>query len=299
MATSSVFNLTRFTSLAAGDVIPAVDISDLTQSAHGSLDAITVTNFFATIPVPVVVTSASANALAIGRQGATSPAFLVHSSTASQATGVQVTGKAAAAGVAIAAISSGANESVTVDGKGTGEVVIGSVSTGGVPITAGRAVTTFGVGGATPAATGSGITFPAAQSASSDANTLDDYERGTFTPAVGGTATYTTQVGRYVKDGKWVRLTCTLTINSIGSGSATTISGLPFASANTGQTSAGTVSKFANSAVACTALLCEVTNNAATVTFNTTAAAQATSDNGRGIWQNSTSVTFEVFYEAA
>jgi hypothetical protein len=44
--------------------------------------------------------------------------------------------------------------------------------------------TTIGVGGATPSASGAGITFPATQSASSDANTLDDYEEGTWTGAL-------------------------------------------------------------------------------------------------------------------
>ena len=43
--------------------------------------------------------------------------------------------------------------------------------------------TTIGVGGATASASGTGITFPATQSASSDANTLDDYEEGTWTPS--------------------------------------------------------------------------------------------------------------------
>lgn len=59
MASVSVFDLTRFTALAAGDVIPAVDISNTTQNAHGSLLSITVTNFFGGIPVPLVVTAAS------------------------------------------------------------------------------------------------------------------------------------------------------------------------------------------------------------------------------------------------
>lgn len=36
--------------------------------------------------------------------------------------------------------------------------------------------------GGNTSATGTGITFPASQSASSDANTLDDYEEGTYTP---------------------------------------------------------------------------------------------------------------------
>lgn len=53
MASVSLFALTRFTALAAGDILVAVDVSDATQSAHGSVDAITVTNFFNTIPVPV------------------------------------------------------------------------------------------------------------------------------------------------------------------------------------------------------------------------------------------------------
>lgn len=57
-----------------------------------------------------------------------------------------------------------------------------------------------------------GITFPGTQSACSDANTLDDYEEGTFTPtiigtSVAGTGTYTTQVGRYTKIGNRVRFT--------------------------------------------------------------------------------------------
>ena len=70
--------------------------------------------------------------------------------------------------------------------------------------------TTIGVGGATPAASGAGITFPATQSASSDANTLDDYEEGTWTPtysaSVLGTfsVSYTEQIGFYTKIGNIV-----------------------------------------------------------------------------------------------
>jgi peroxiredoxin len=45
---------------------------------------------------------------------------------------------------------------------------------------------TLGVGNATPSTSGAGITFPATQSASTDANTLDDYEEGTFTATFGG-----------------------------------------------------------------------------------------------------------------
>jgi hypothetical protein len=42
-----------------------------------------------------------------------------------------------------------------------------------------------GIGSATPATSGSGITFPATQSASTNPNTLDDYEEGTWTTTFG------------------------------------------------------------------------------------------------------------------
>ena len=63
------------------------------------------------------------------------------------------------------------------------------------------------VGGATPSSSGAGVTFPSTQSASTDANTLDDYRESTFTPAftgltvVSGTPAYTgfyTKIGRLV-----------------------------------------------------------------------------------------------------
>jgi hypothetical protein len=64
----------------------------------------------------------------------------------------------------------------------------------------------IGVGGAVPSS-GIGITFPATQSASSDANTLDDYEEGTFTPNLitsTGTPTYQFRTGQYTKVGRMV-----------------------------------------------------------------------------------------------
>lgn len=71
------------------------------------------------------------------------------------------------------------------------------------------------------------IKFPATQVASADANTLDDYEEGPWTPSVGGNATYTTQAGHYTKIGREVTLECDLAINVIGTGSTTEISGVP------------------------------------------------------------------------
>lgn len=80
------------------------------------------------------ITSASANALAVGLNGATNPAFDVDASTASQAAGVKVTGAATGGTVAISAIDSGANTNLTLSAKGTGTIGIGSSSTGAVTI---------------------------------------------------------------------------------------------------------------------------------------------------------------------
>ena len=91
------------------------------------------------------------------------------------------------------------------------------------------------VGGATPSTSGSGITFPATTSISTNANTLDDYEEGTFTPTVtasSGSVTYGAQEGRYTKVGQVV--TCTFWVQTTGStlsGASVLMNGLPFAQA--------------------------------------------------------------------
>ena len=98
----------------------------------------------------------------------------------------------------------------------------------------------LGVGNATPSTSGAGITFPATQSASSDANTLDDYEEGTFNPNVigtstAGTVTYGDRSGKYTKIGNKVFYTVYVTWTS-GTGTGNLqITGLPFTSANNGE----------------------------------------------------------------
>lgn len=81
----------------------------------------------------VGITVQSATAFAVARTG-TNYAFQVDTNTASSATGLKVTAAAAAGGVALAAISSGTDESFTIDAKGAGVLTLGSVSTGGVGI---------------------------------------------------------------------------------------------------------------------------------------------------------------------
>ena len=98
---------------------------------------------------------------------------------------------------------------------------------------------TISVGNATPSTSGAGITFPATQSASSDANTLDDYEEGTWTPAAsstGGSGVITTYTasGTYTKIGRLVTATARITISNIGTAAgAINVAGIPFTAAST------------------------------------------------------------------
>jgi hypothetical protein len=103
---------------------------------------------------------------------------------------------------------SGATTIVAVTSAGV--AVTGTLSSSGASTFTGtgKFATTIGVGNATPSASGSGITFPATQSASSDANTLDDYEEGDWTPkdGVGGSLS-NNRTPTYTKTGRVIVLT--------------------------------------------------------------------------------------------
>lgn len=87
-------------------------------------------------------------------------------------------------------------------------------------------------------ATGGQIKFPGTQIPSSNVNTLDDYEEGSWTPVLtaatpGNLAvSYSNQVGRYIKIGKkvtaWFYITTGSYSHTTASGAAQ-ITGLPFA----------------------------------------------------------------------
>ena len=88
----------------------------------------------------------------------------------------------------------------------------------------------IGLGSATPSS-GIGITFPAAQSASSDANTLDDYEEGTWTVSPVRWTWTGSKTGSYIKVGRLVHINYVVDATGIsytGAGSGWAIGGFPF-----------------------------------------------------------------------
>jgi hypothetical protein len=117
--------------------------------------------------------------------------------------------------------ATGSNFIVLSDGDGN---VVASAKTG----------QTFALQGGT-LSSGTGIAFPATASLSSNANTLDDYEEGTWTPVIGGSSgesgqTYSTQAGIYTKIGRLVVAQCKVEFTAKGtiSGSFVQLKGLPF-----------------------------------------------------------------------
>jgi hypothetical protein len=82
-----------------------------------------------------------------------------------------------------------------------------------------------------------GIRFPATQVASGDANTLDDYEEGTWIPVYtgsSGTATYSQQDGTYTKIGRIVHFTGKLQAGKNTLSGSIDITGLPFSGTEDG-----------------------------------------------------------------
>ena len=146
---------------------------------------------------------------------------------------------------------------------------------------------TISVGNATPSSSGAGITFPATQSASSDANTLDDYEEGTWTPVIigtstAGTGTYSVQNGRYTKIGNRVYfgVYCVWSAHT-GTGDMT-MGGLPFTSSGSNFT--GVSIRYSNLTCS-TGYICTpiVADNRSDIVFQQSAVGAAASALGQAL----------------
>jgi hypothetical protein len=131
-------------------------------------------------------------------------------------------------------------------------------------------------------------------------STLNDYETGTWTPSIGGTATYTIQDGAYTKIGRFVYCICKIQINAIGTGSTTALSGLPFTSSSTPNVAPnnGIVDYFGNLASSVITLI-PSTSNSIVVNFTSqTVSGNTTSNASTVVFQSGTRIDFSITYQA-
>jgi len=206
----------------ANDVIPIVDVSDTTMAASGTTKKISVNNILGasgtatlasatitgdlTVDTSTLKVDSTGNAVGIGSTSPTANTLTIGASRFILCSDSQ--SKFGDSGI----INGGAADANTQIQFFGGKALIFSEGASNTKMT----LNSTGLGvGVVPAGTGgclqlkSGITFPATQVASSDANTLDDYEEGTWTPTIVGTTTagvgvYSLQSGLYTKIGNRV-----------------------------------------------------------------------------------------------
>jgi hypothetical protein len=148
-------------------------------------------------------------------------------------------------------------------------------------------------------ANGKGIDFSATPGTGTS-ELFADYEEGTWTPSVGGTATYYVQDGRYTKIGRMVFIQAKIQINVLGTGSTTTISGLPFTASSTPLATVGTgaVAYFGTLATAVTTLSACSVPGTATVQFGSLTVAGVTMTNPTVVFGALARIDFALMYEA-
>jgi len=152
---------------------------------------------------------------------------------------------------------------------------LGIAPAGGTTTVTGNLTVTGTLTAGSGAVGASSIAFPATQVPSSDPNTLDDYEEGTWTPTLGGTTTYILRNGGYIKIGKKVFVWGGVAVSVIGSGSTSVISGGPFTSEGSVGPGPLAVDNMGSLATAVVSVTCEYDPSATTITFHSRTAANA------------------------
>jgi len=150
------------------------------------------------------------------------------------------------------------------------------------------------------------VKFPAVANSSSDANTLDEYQEATWTPAWGGSGgqsgqVYTLQEGNYTKQGRTVTCYGRMVLSTLGTLTTTVyIGGLPYTSLNVTMPG-GVTFHFWNAMTSSYVYLTGYVNQAATnaIILGATAAATGLSTLAQADLSATTEVRFTIKYEAS
>jgi hypothetical protein len=195
-----------------------------------------------------------------------------------------------------------ANAAVAISPTGTGTLTlnpatastINNMSIGATTALSGRFTdVTATTGNVIIGTSGQGIDFSATPGTGTS-ELFADYEEGTWTPSVGGTATYTSQTGTYTKIGRQVTVLAFMTIDTIGTGSTGSISGLPFTVGS--QNGGGSIGYFSNPATVSTWQTVSPDTGATSLSVYWLATASTAPNNATGWFKSGTTTYFSATY---
>jgi hypothetical protein len=258
----------------ATDMFPVVDVSDTTMAASGTTKRISINNILACSPSATLASATITGALGaagLNVTGATipangvylgsannlsfsanstlgmtlnstglgvgsSPSYQLHvaKSQSSQTTVFidnQQNNAAASSALSLSAYGGSWNVSVPHSATSVNPLIF---KFGATEIARLTSVGDLVLAGGNTSANGVGVTFPATQVASSDANTLDDYKEATWSPVItagsGTPTTVTVNSAVYTKVGRVVVCTFDFSIVNKGTASSSLQFGLPVTS---------------------------------------------------------------------
>jgi hypothetical protein len=142
---------------------------------------------------------------------------------------------------------------------------------------------------------GKGIDF-AATPGTGTSELFADYEEGTWNPSLGGTASYNAAEGYYTKVGNLVTAACILYVNTIGTGSTTTITGLPFTARAAPARNSGSVGYFFSLSQNVVFLAPQIAGSGTSVNFQGLTAAGASTADPIAIFGNTAYIMFTITY---
>ena len=147
-----------------------------------------------------------------------------------------------------------------------------------------------------PGTAGKGVNFTTnTPAAGMTSQLLNWYEEGTWTPSLGGIATYSVQAGKYTRVGRTVTFQATILVNLIVTGSTTTISGLPFTSI--GSIQGCVVGYFTNSVTSVVSLMPRIPGSSTTIVMAGLTAAASNITSPITFFQNGTYLEINGTYQ--
>lgn len=165
----------------------------------------------------------------------------------------------------------------------------------GLPVSTG--LSGLGANVATFLASPTSENLRAAVTDESGSGVLPFMSSGTWTPSVGGTATYGFRGGRYIKIGTLVFIQGYFEISSIGTGSQYQVSGLPFTSVNITSGMTIPIGQFSSLAVSVNAIHFLVSANSTTMSAVSNTTESAAKNSLNNVFTNGTQVFFSGCYE--